>query len=126
MRSFLLAAAFAVTALARIIPHQSSPKHHAILPSTFSWTSSDVLVTPKNDSRAIAGIKDSSIIHYKGHYHVFASTAQDAGYNLVYFNFTKFEKANEAPFYYLDQSAIGTGYRAAPEVCMSSPDTDTR
>jgi hypothetical protein len=119
MRSFLLAVAFAATALARNVPHLASTKHHATLPSTFSWSSSDVLVTPKNDSRAIAGIKDSSIIHYKGHYHVFASTARAEGYNLVYFNFTHFNKANEAPFYYLDQSAIGTGYRAAPEVCMS-------
>jgi hypothetical protein len=116
MHSFLLLAAFAAAVFARNVPHHSA-KHQASLPSTFSWTSSDILVTPKNDSRAIAGIKDPSIIQYKGHYHVFASTAKDEGYNLVYFNFTSFEMANAAPFYYLDQSAIGTGYRAAPEVC---------
>jgi hypothetical protein len=119
MRSILLAgAAFVATALARNIPHRSlSARQNGGLPSTFSWSSSDILVSPKNDGRNIAGIKDPSIVEYEGVYHVFASTAKAEGYNLVYFNFTDFDKAQEAPFFYLDQSAIGTGYRAAPEVC---------
>ncbi|CAO2657037.1 Nn.00g058400.m01.CDS01 [Neocucurbitaria sp. VM-36] len=91
------------------------------LPSTFKWTSSDILVSAKNDTRDIAGIKDPSIIHYNNVYHVFASTARASGYNLVYFNFTDFSKASVAPFYYLDQSGIGTGYRAAPEVFYFAP-----
>jgi len=90
-------------------------------PSTYKWVSSNAIVSPKNDSRAISGIKDPSIIFYKDTYHVFASTAVEAGYNLVYFNFTDFAKANDAPFYYLDQSGIGTGYRAAPEVFYFEP-----
>lgn len=97
------------------------PKPHDGLPSKFSWTSTDVLVTPKNDSRQLAGIKDPSIIHHKGVYHVFASSARAEGYNLLYFNFTDIAKANEAPFYYLDQSGIGTGYRAAPQVFYFAP-----
>jgi hypothetical protein len=119
MRSILLAgAAFVATALARNIPHRSlSARQNGGLPSTFSWSSSDILVSPKNDGRNIAGIKDPSIVEYEGVYHVFASTAKAEGYNLVYFNFTDFAKAQQAPFFYLDQSAIGTGYRAAPEVC---------
>ncbi|KAH9873562.1 hypothetical protein IAQ61_004186 [Plenodomus lingam] len=95
---------------------QSSP-----LPRNFSWTSSNVLVTPKNDDRNVAGIKDPSIIQHNGVYHVFASTAKEAGYSLVYFNFTDFAAANRAPFFYLDQSAIGTGYRAAPQVFYFAP-----
>ncbi|KAF1840412.1 glycoside hydrolase family 62 protein [Cucurbitaria berberidis CBS 394.84] len=91
------------------------------LPSTFKWASSDILVAPKNDARNIAAIKDPSIIHYNNAYHVFASTAVTSGYNLVYFNFTSFATANAAPFYYLDQSAIGAGYRAAPEVFYFAP-----
>lgn len=100
---------------------QQKPKPHGGLPQSFSWTSSDILVTPKNDTRGIAGIKDPSIIHYNGAYHVFASTARAEGYNLVYFNFTNIEKAKNAPFYYLDQSGIGTGYRAAPQVFYFAP-----
>jgi hypothetical protein len=96
-------------------------RHTGALPSNFSWTSTEILVRPKNDSRNLAGVKDPSIIYYNDHYHVFASSAKDEGYNLLYFNFTDFSQANNAPFFYLDQSAIGTGYRAAPEVFYFEP-----
>lgn len=93
------------------------------LPSSFSWNSSVALVGPKNDSRKIAGIKDPSIILVNGTYHVFASTARSGGtnYNLVYFNFTDFNQAGNATFHYLDQSGIGTGYRAAPQIFYFVP-----
>src|ERR1700712_4492675 len=91
------------------------------IPNSFKWSSSDVLISPKNDSRGIAGIKDPSIVEINGTYHVFASTEQASGYNLVYLNFTDFNQANSAPFYYLDQSGIGKGYRAAPEVFFFEP-----
>jgi hypothetical protein len=116
MRSILVLALAAAAAARTIFPRQN-----ATLPSTFKWTSSDILVSPKKDSRNIAGIKDPSIILYDNVYHVFASTAKEEGYNLVYFNFTDFSKAGNAPFYYLDQSGIGTGYRAAPEVFYFEP-----
>ncbi|KAF2741893.1 glycoside hydrolase family 62 protein [Sporormia fimetaria CBS 119925] len=91
------------------------------LPSTFKWTSSNALVFPKNDGRGVAGVKDPSIIQVNGTYHVFASTAQNEGYSLFYFNFTDYSKANSSPFFYLDQSGIGTGYRAAPQVFYFAP-----
>ncbi|KAL6704761.1 hypothetical protein ACN47E_007682 [Coniothyrium glycines] len=121
---FLTLVSLVAAVTARSLPRQppTAPSEQAAgIPSTFSWASSDILVTPKNDGRAIAGIKDPSVIQKDGVYHVFASTAQEAGYNLVYFNFTDFEKANATPFFYLDQSAIGTGYRAAPEVFYFAP-----
>jgi hypothetical protein len=92
------------------------------LPSEFKWTSSSALVGPKNDGRNIAGIKDPSILYHNGKYHVFASTAQASGYNLVYFSFTDFNQASSAKFHYLDQSPIGKGYRAAPQVFYFAPD----
>ena len=91
------------------------------IPATFKWTSTGPLIGPKNDGRNVAGIKDPTIVQINGTYHVFASTAQEAGYNLVYLNFTDFTKAGSAPFYYLDKSPIGTGYRAAPEVFYFAP-----
>jgi hypothetical protein len=94
------------------------------LPECLTWSSTGQLVYPKKDDRAIAGIKDPSIILVDGTYHVFASTAKSAGdgsYSLAYFNFTDFSKANSAPFFYLDQSAIGTVYRAAPEIFYFEP-----
>ncbi|KAL0574052.1 hypothetical protein V5O48_007897 [Marasmius crinis-equi] len=48
---------------------------------TFQWTSSQPLIQPKSDSRNLAALKDPSIIFYNGKYHVFASTAVEAGYN---------------------------------------------
>jgi hypothetical protein len=108
--------------LAAAAPNVAAPKPRpGELPDAFKWTSTDILVTPKNDARNISGIKDPSIIQYKGAYHVFASTARAEGYNLVYFNFTDPAKANKAPFFYLDQSGIGTGYRAAPQVFYFKP-----
>ncbi|EAW12189.1 putative extracellular glycosyl hydrolase/cellulase [Aspergillus clavatus NRRL 1] len=91
------------------------------LPSSFKWSSSGPLVDPKNDGRGIAALKDPSIVEVDGTYHVFASTATSAGYNMVYFNFTDFNQANNAPFFYLDKSPIGSGYRAAPQVFFFKP-----
>lgn len=118
----LLLATLALALLTTLTTARLHNPHHANpLPKSFNWTSSPVLVAPKNDSRNIAGLKDPSIIFTNNTYHVFASTAVAAGYNLVYFNFTDFAAANAAPFFYLDQSAIGTGYRAAPEVFYFAP-----
>lgn len=61
------------------------------------------------------------MVNYNGRWHVFASTAQSSGYSLVYFNFTDWSQAGAASFYYLDQSPIGTGYRAAPQVFYFAP-----
>jgi endo-1,4-beta-xylanase len=91
------------------------------LPSSFRWSSTGPLIGPKNDGRDIAGIKDPSVVYYNGKYHVFASTAKAAGYNLVYTSFTDWSQASSAPFTYLDTTPIGTGYRAAPEVFYFAP-----
>jgi len=91
------------------------------LPSRFQWSSSGALIGPKNDGRNIKGIKDPSVVYYNGQYHVFASTAQASGYNMVYMKFSDFNQANSSTFYYLDQSGIGAGYRAAPQVFFFAP-----
>ncbi|MDQ0604342.1 endo-1,4-beta-xylanase [Streptomyces canus] len=94
-----------------------SAKSTAALPSRFSWSSSGALIGPKPDStHNIAAVKDPSVVYYNGKYHVFASTASSAGYNLVYLSFTDWSQAGSATHHYLDRTAIGTGYRAAPQV----------
>jgi hypothetical protein len=93
----------------------------AKLPNSFEWTSTGPLIGPKDDDRKLAGIKDPSIVEINGTYHVFASTSQESGYNLVYLNFTDFDQAGSATFHYLDQTPIGVGYRAAPEVFYFEP-----
>ncbi|MFD9937782.1 non-reducing end alpha-L-arabinofuranosidase family hydrolase [Streptomyces massasporeus] len=99
-----------------------SPRSAAALPSRFSWSSGGALISPKPDAtHDIAGIKDPTVVQYNGKYHVFASTASSSGYNLVYLNFSDWSQASSAPHHYLDRSAIGRGYRAAPQVFYYAP-----
>ncbi|MFD8224313.1 non-reducing end alpha-L-arabinofuranosidase family hydrolase [Streptomyces massasporeus] len=99
-----------------------SPRSAAALPSRFSWSSSGTLISPKSDAtHNIAGIKDPTVVQYNGKYHVFASTASSSGYNLVYLNFSDWSQAGSATHHYLDRSAIGRGYRAAPQVFYYAP-----
>ncbi|GAA3889118.1 hypothetical protein GCM10023084_47130 [Streptomyces lacrimifluminis] len=94
----------------------------AALPSSFKWSSSGALIGPKPDStHNIAALKDPTVVHYNGKYHVFASTASAAGYNLAYLSFTDWSQAGSATHHYLDRTAIGTGYRAAPQVFYNAP-----
>ncbi|MFJ8363607.1 non-reducing end alpha-L-arabinofuranosidase family hydrolase [Streptomyces sp. NPDC093984] len=99
-----------------------SPQPAAALPSRFSWSSGGALISPKPDStHNIAGIKDPSVVYYNGKYHVFASVAGSSGYNLVYLSFSDWSQAGSATHHYLDRTAIGTGYRAAPQVFYYAP-----
>ncbi|MET8159400.1 non-reducing end alpha-L-arabinofuranosidase family hydrolase, partial [Sphaerisporangium sp. NPDC005289] len=92
------------------------------LPSSLQWSSSGSLIAPKPDSsHNIAGIKDPTVVYSGGKYHVFASTAQASGYNLVYLSFSDWSQAGSATHYYLDSTPIGSGYRAAPEVFYFAP-----
>jgi endo-1,4-beta-xylanase len=99
-----------------------SPRSAAALPPSFRWSSSGPLISPKSDAtHNIAGIKDPTVVQYNGKYHVFASTASSSGYNLVYLNFSDWSQAGSATHHYLDRSAIGKGYRAAPQVFYHAP-----
>jgi endo-1,4-beta-xylanase len=94
----------------------------AALPSRYSWSSSGSLISPKPDSaHNVAGIKDPTVVQYNGKYHMFASVAGSSGYNLVYLNFSDWSQAGSATHHYLDRSAIGRGYRAAPQVFYYAP-----
>jgi endo-1,4-beta-xylanase len=100
----------------------AAPARHKELPSSFAWSSSEQLIAPKSDAtHDIAGIKDPSVVRYKGKYHVFASVASASGYNLVYLSFKDWSQAGSATHHYLDRTAIGSGYRAAPQVFYYAP-----
>jgi endo-1,4-beta-xylanase len=103
-------------------PSPSASSGGGQLPSSFRWSSSNQLIAPKPDAtHSVAGIKDPSVVYHNGRYHVFASTANASGYNLVYLNFTDWSQAASATHHYLDRSPIGTGYRAAPQVFFFAP-----
>ena len=101
----------------------SPPASAAELPSSFQWRSSGQLIGPKSDAtHNIRAIKDPSVVYANGRWHVFASTTnQNGSYNMVYLNFTDWSQAANAKHHYLDQTAIGTGYKAAPHVFYFAP-----
>lgn len=109
------AAVLGVTVFASPSDAAPSADHH--------WSSSDVLVSPKSDAtHNLVAIKDPSVVYYQGRWHVFASTVNSAGsYSMVYLNFRDWSQAATAPQHYLDQSAIGTGYKTAPQVFYFAP-----
>ncbi|ONI80781.1 glycoside hydrolase [Saccharothrix sp. ALI-22-I] len=91
------------------------------LPSSFRWSSSGILISPKPDAtHANVAVKDPSVVYYNGKYHVFASTYTN-GYNLMYTSFSDWSQASSAPHTYLDTTAIGSSYKAAPHVFYFAP-----
>lgn len=99
------------------------PAHPGALPGSFHWSSSGQLIGPKSDAtHNLIAIKDPSVVFADGKWQVFATTVDATGnYSMGYLNFTNWSKAATARQFYLDQSAIGTGYRAAPEIFYFRP-----
>ncbi|WP_328993585.1 non-reducing end alpha-L-arabinofuranosidase family hydrolase [Kribbella sp. NBC_01245] len=94
------------------------------LPSTFRWSSSGVLAGPKADAQHPNryAIKDFSVVRHNNQWLVYATTAGSNGWGLVNFNFGDWSQAAAAPHTYLDTaSAIGPGYRAAPQLFHFAP-----
>ncbi|WP_112264565.1 non-reducing end alpha-L-arabinofuranosidase family hydrolase [Lentzea terrae] len=92
------------------------------LPSSFRWSSSGALIGPKPDGAHpnVYSVKDPSVVYHNGKYHVFASV-YTTGYNLVYMSFSDWSQASSAQHHYLDRTAVGSGYKAAPHVYYFAP-----
>ncbi|MDA1358397.1 non-reducing end alpha-L-arabinofuranosidase family hydrolase [Glycomyces luteolus] len=93
------------------------------LPPNLQWNSSGPLVFPKSDAtHNIVSVKDPSVVYHNGRYHVFVSVVSaNQGYSLAYLSFTDWSQAGSAPLRFLDTTAIGTGYKAAPQVFYFAP-----
>ena len=93
------------------------------LPSSFKWTSSNILISPKSDStHNIIAVKDPSVVSYNGRWYVYFSTVNSAGsYGMAAISFTDWSQAASAPFTYLDTTAIGGGYKTAPMLFYFAP-----
>jgi hypothetical protein len=88
----------------------------------YHWTTSAPLIAPQPDpSQTIYGVKDPSIVHVNGKYHVFMTLAGSAGWSLGYTSFDKWSDAPAAKIVPLDKSPMGPGYRAAPQVFYFAP-----
>ncbi|HEY3869085.1 MAG TPA: non-reducing end alpha-L-arabinofuranosidase family hydrolase [Actinocrinis sp.] len=93
------------------------------LPSSFKWSSSGVILSPQsNSTHSLIAVKDPSVVFYNGTWYVYVSTVDSSGnYNMAAISFTNWSQASSAPLYYLDQSAIGTGYKTAPMLFYFAP-----
>ncbi|KAH6903164.1 glycosyl hydrolase family 62 protein, partial [Coprinopsis sp. MPI-PUGE-AT-0042] len=99
-------------------PTPPKPPAPPCLPKSFNWTSTGPL---KDDERQLKGVKDPSVVFHNGHWHIFATTAKTGDWGMFYTNFTDWSNANSSPHFYLDQSGIGPGYRAAPQIFYFAP-----
>ncbi len=92
------------------------------VPTSFSWTSSGVLLAPQNDAiHNLAAIKDPSVVYYNGKWQVFVSTVAGGNYSMAYLTFPDWDHTADATFYYLDQNPLLGGYHAAPQVFFFAP-----
>jgi Glycosyl hydrolase family 62/Cellulose binding domain len=94
------------------------------LPSSFQWSSSGVLAGPRPDAQHsnVVAIKDFSVVRHNNQWLIYATAANPStGWSLVHFAFSDWPQAANAPHTYLDQSGIGSGYRAAPQLFFFAP-----
>jgi hypothetical protein len=104
-------------------PSSSPTGPSGTLPGSFAWSSSGVVISPQsNATHDLIAVKDPSVIYYNGTWYVYMSTVDSGGnYNMAAISFTNWSQAGSAQFYYLDQSAIGTGYKTAPMLFYFAP-----
>jgi endo-1,4-beta-xylanase len=94
------------------------------LPSSFQWSSSGVLMTPKPDAIENAvSVKDPTVVRYKRDWLVYGTTADTTGdWSLFGSVFRDWSQADKARQYHLEEeSGVGTGYRAAPHLFYFAP-----
>jgi hypothetical protein len=89
--------------------------------TAFEWKSSEPLIKPPADAKQIYGVKDPTIVYHDNRYHVFMTMAGATGWGIAHTSFADWDEATNAPVFMLDQSPIGPGYRAAPQVFYFAP-----
>lgn len=88
----------------------------------FHWRSSPPLLSPGVvDGVQLSGLKDPSIVEVESERHVFMTTAAPEGWHIGYTRFGDWSDAAGAQVVSLAGSAIGPGYRAAPQVFYFEP-----
>lgn len=103
-------------------PAGPTPRPCAV-PTAFQWISSPPLLGPRNDdAHDLLSIKDPSVVFFGDRWHVYATTASNAGrWSLTYVNFTQWTEAASAPQHPLDRNPGLAGYHAAPQVFFFRP-----
>ncbi|GAA1875978.1 non-reducing end alpha-L-arabinofuranosidase family hydrolase [Myceligenerans crystallogenes] len=91
---------------------------------SFRWSTGDPVMGPMPDAtHGSIAVKDPTVVEAGGRYHVFFTTTpgEGLGWHIAYKSFDSWDEADSAPITYLDTTAIGPGYRAAPQVFYFAP-----
>jgi endo-1,4-beta-xylanase len=91
------------------------------LSTSFQWRSGTPVISPRVDASGVTGLRDASVVYSGGRWHVFVTTVGSTGYGLGYLSFSRWSDANSATLHNLASSAIGPGFRAAPQVFYFAP-----
>jgi endo-1,4-beta-xylanase len=106
-------------------PTTSPPPQQGGLPSSFQWSSTGPLAAPMqvDPARSFVSVKDFSVVRHNNQWLIYGTTANTAGgWSLVHYSFPDWPQAASAPQTQLDiASAIGPGYRAAPQLFYFAP-----
>lgn len=92
-----------------------SPEQSCALPTRFEWESTPPLISAKNGAY---GIKDPSIVHYDGRFHIWA-TINDGDWKSVYLNFTDWDQADNAQQIAMHGTRVGN--TVAPQIFYYRP-----
>jgi Glycosyl hydrolase family 62/Cellulose binding domain len=99
-----------------------TPTPTGSLPGSFKWSSSGALISPHSDSHNVIAVKDPSVVYYSGEWYVAASTVNSSGsYGMEFLSFPSWSQASSATPVYADQTAIGAGYKTAPQLFYYAP-----
>jgi hypothetical protein len=94
------------------------------IPTTYSWTSTGPIISPKSDStHHINAVKDPSAVLFNGRWVIYASDVDTTGhYNMEYLNIAKdWSDAATATPYFMDNTPGFSGYHTAPQVFYFAP-----
>ncbi|KAJ3028694.1 hypothetical protein HDV00_010091, partial [Rhizophlyctis rosea] len=113
-------------------PTPPTPPHPVVkskLPTNFNWTATEPLIFPQNDTtHTMVSIKDPSIIHWNGKYHIYATGAYSSGANatdfkMIYTSFKSFEEIAKKPpkIHFMDEDPDFRIYGCAPQIFFYEP-----
>lgn len=87
------------------------------LPSSFKWTASQPVVSPRTGALSI---KDPSIVYFANRWHIMA-TDYESEYNMVYLSFTDWSEADKATKTLASTNPNLSGYKCAPQLFYFAP-----
>jgi hypothetical protein len=130
IRSRIALAAVAVVAMITTAAAQPAgaqeapPVQAAEVTSTYQWTSTGPLITPKPTSNhPVVAVKDPTVVRYNGQWIVYMTTADSNGaWALAMTSFSDWSQAGSAQQYFLsDNPNLAGWYTAAPQLFYFAP-----